>query len=130
MHTEGPGGWPGDVDLRSQFLIRLCHLDGLALSQGCSCCEISDTSFVLRMLCGLNLRHRWSVRVVEKERRPGWRRGRAANAGDSLETEVVLDLQSLFAHDEVLLPLHQSGVAAAHLSDEGDFRVLLSSGFS
>ena len=50
-------------------------------------------------------------------------------AGDSLETEVVLDMQSLFAHDEVRLPLHQSGVAGAHLSDEGDFRVLLSSGF-
>lgn len=53
----------------------------------------------------------------------------AANAADSLETEVVLDLQSLFAHDEVLLPLHQSCIAAAHLSNEGDFRVLLSSGF-
>lgn len=87
------------------------------------------TSFVLRMLCGLNLRHRWSARVVENEPRPGWRRGRAANAGDSLETEVVFDLQSFFAHDEVLLPLHQSGVGAAQLSNEGDFRILLSGGF-
>lgn len=66
---------------------------------------------------------------MENEPHPGWRRGRAANAGDSLETEVVLDLQSLFAHDEVLLPLHQSGVGTAHLSNEGDFRILLSGGF-
>lgn len=117
------------MDLRSQFLIRLCHEDGLAFSQGCRCCEIPDASFVLRMLCGLNLRHRWSARVVENGPRPGWRRGRAANAGDSLETEVVFDLQSLFAHDEVLLPLHQSGVGAAQLSNEGDFRILLSGGF-